>query len=140
MAIWSTAHIAAPGPARHCGLRDTPTGMPIFVKHDAETTRYALDGAPILFPTDGSIDPTVATLFSGQLGSTGVVDAPGYHLQDSGSRRHHRSSAGWSSHNLPQQDMVALRAVIRLGFALPNPINRANQTAATRLAFAALQP
>jgi hypothetical protein len=40
--------------------------------------------------------------------------------------------------NLFQQDMVALRAVMRLGFALPNPINAMNETAATRYPFAVL--
>jgi len=34
--------------------------------------------------------------------------------------------------------MVALRAVMRCGFALPNPINRMNQVAATRCPFAIL--
>jgi len=121
------------------GLRESATGAPIFVNTMQEKTRYALDGAPIYFPTDGSVDPTVATLFSGQwdqlvwsmrqditfkiLDQAVITDAGGLVI-----------------YNLPQQDMVALRAVIRLGFALPNPINRVNQTAATRLAFAALQP
>jgi HK97 family phage major capsid protein len=121
------------------GLRESATGQPIFVNTMQENTRYALDGAPILFPTDGSIDPTVALLFSGQwdqlvwamrqditfkiLDQAVITDAGGLVI-----------------YNLPQQDMVALRAVIRLGFALPNPINRVNQTPSTRLAFAALQP
>jgi HK97 family phage major capsid protein len=114
-------------------------GSPIFVTTMQETTRYALDGAPIYFPTDGSIDPAVASLFSGQwdqlvwamrqditfkiLDQAVITDAGGLVI-----------------YNLPQQDMVALRAVIRLGFALPNPINRVNQTAGTRLAFSALVP
>jgi len=46
--------------------------------------------------------------------------------------------AGNIIYNLAQQDMVALRAVMRLGFALPNPINRMNPTAATRYPFAVL--
>ena len=36
------------------GLRDGATGQPIFVNTMQETTRYAIDGAPIYFPTDGS--------------------------------------------------------------------------------------
>ena len=121
------------------GLRDTPTGMPIFVNTMQETTRYALDGAPILFPTDGSIDPTVATLFSGQWDQLvwSMRQDITFKILDQGVIT---DAGGLVVYNLPQQDMVALRAVIRLGFALPNPINRANQTAATRLAFAALQP
>ncbi|MCU0503881.1 MAG: hypothetical protein MUC51_19345 [Anaerolineae bacterium] len=49
-----------------------------------------------------------------------------------------QDGAGNIIFNLAQQDMVALRAVMRLGFALPNPINRMNQTAATRCAFSVL--
>jgi hypothetical protein len=49
-------------------------------------------------------------------------------------------AAGNIVYNLAQQDMVALRAVIRLGFALPNPVNRVNPTAATRYPFAVLVP
>lgn len=33
-------------------------------------------------------------------------------------------NTGATLYNLPQQDMVALRFVMRLGFALPNPVNR----------------
>ena len=121
------------------GLRDGATGQPIFVNTMQESTRYALDGAPIYFPLDGSVPAATALLFSGQwdqlvwamrqditfkiLDQAVITDAGGLVI-----------------YNLPQQDMVALRAVIRLGFALPNPINRVNQTAGTRLAFAALVP
>jgi HK97 family phage major capsid protein len=42
--------------------------------------------------------------------------------------------------NLAQQDAVALRAVMRLGWQVPNPVNRKNQTRATRFPFAVLQP
>jgi HK97 family phage major capsid protein len=121
------------------GLRDGATGQPIFVNTMQESTRYALDGAPIYFPTDGSVNAATALLFSGQwdqlvwamrqditfkiLDQAVITDAGGLVI-----------------YNLPQQDMVALRATIRLGFALPNPISRVNQTAGTRLAFSALVP
>jgi hypothetical protein len=51
-----------------------------------------------------------------------------------------QDSSGNIIYNLAQQDMVALRVVMRLGFAMPNPINRMQQTAASRCAFAALIP
>jgi hypothetical protein len=50
-----------------------------------------------------------------------------------------QDQAGNIIYNLAQQDMIALRAVIRLGFALPNPINRMNTNAATRFPFAVLK-
>lgn len=114
-------------------------GMPIFSTNMQSAQSYNLDGQPIYFPTDGAIDPAVALLFAGDwtklvwamrqdLTFTVATEAT---IQDSG---------GNTLYNLFQQDMVALRAVIRLGFALPNPINRVNTSSTTRLAFAALVP
>lgn len=45
---------------------------------------------------------------------------------------------GTIQYNLPQQDMLALRAVMRIAFAVPNPINRANPTAGARYPFGVL--
>lgn len=45
---------------------------------------------------------------------------------------------GAIQYNLPQQDMIALRAVMRVAFAVPNPLNRANPDAGTRYPFAVL--
>ena len=41
--------------------------------------------------------------------------------------------------NLMQQDMIALRMTMRLGFALPNPVNRVNPSKASRYPFAVLK-
>jgi hypothetical protein len=49
-----------------------------------------------------------------------------------------QDQAGNIVYNLAQQDMVALRAVIRLGFALPNAPTMLNETDATRFPFAQL--
>jgi hypothetical protein len=49
-----------------------------------------------------------------------------------------QDGAGNIVYNLFQQDMIALRMTFRLGFAVPNPINRMNATAATRCAFSIL--
>jgi HK97 family phage major capsid protein len=50
------------------------------------------------------------------------------------------TNASGETLNLAQQDAVALRAVMRLGWQVPNPVNRKNQTRATRFPFAVLQP
>jgi HK97 family phage major capsid protein len=42
-------------------------------------------------------------------------------------------------YNLLQQDMVALRVTARFAFAVPNPLNRLNPTAATRYPFSVIQ-
>ena len=48
-------------------------------------------------------------------------------------------SDGSILYNLAQDDMVALRVTMRLGWEIPNPVNALNETE-TRFPFAALQP
>ena len=48
-------------------------------------------------------------------------------------------SDGSILYNLAQDDMVALRVVMRLGWEIPNPVNALNETAA-RFPFASLKP
>lgn len=43
-------------------------------------------------------------------------------------------------YNLAQQDMVALRCVMRLGWEIPNPINALNPNEETRFPFASILP
>ena len=128
------AHLSMKGIMRN--LRDS-NGNPIFKSAVQDPTRYELDGAPIYFPNDGSMVAASALMFSGQWDQLvyAMRQDITYKLLDQAVIQ---DNAGNIVYNLAQQDMVALRAVIRLGFALPNPINRMNATAATRLAFAAL--
>ena len=51
-----------------------------------------------------------------------------------------QDGAGNIVFNLAQQDMVALRCVMRCGWALPNPTNRVNTNDSTRYPFAVLLP
>ena len=48
-------------------------------------------------------------------------------------------SDGSILYNLAQDDMVALRVVMRLGWEIPNPVNALNETE-TRFPFASLKP
>jgi hypothetical protein len=122
-------------------LRNTRdlTGQPIFRTGMADATRYELDGSPIFFPDDGSIVAATSLNVAGdwrQLVYSMRQDIS-YTVADQGVIQ---DATGAIVYNLFQQDMVALRCVIRLGFALPNPINRMNQVAATRFPFAVLTP
>ena len=128
------AHVSMKGKLR--GVRTTD-GLPIFKPSMQDPTRYELDGTPAYFPIDGSIVASSSLMISGdwkQLVYAMRQDIT-YKLLDQAVIQ---DAAGNIIYNLAQQDMVALRAVMRLGFALPNPINRMNETAATRCAFAAL--
>jgi HK97 family phage major capsid protein len=111
-------------------------GVPLFTSSMQGTNQYQLDGAPCLFPTNGAISATYYAI-SGQWSQ--LVYAMRQDItykvlteaviQDAG---------GNIVYNLAQQDMIALRAVMRLGFALPNPINRMQETEASRFPFAYL--
>lgn len=49
-------------------------------------------------------------------------------------------NSGKIIYNLMQQDMVALRVTMRLGWELPNPINALNSDESTRFPFALVEP
>ena len=132
MATGHVAHVSMRGMLRN--VRDS-NGVPIFSTSMQSQPGYLLDGSPIIFPLNGSIDSSSSLMISGDWSKllyamrqdiTYKVLTEAV-LQD---------TAGNIVYNLPQQDMVALRAVMRLGFALPNPINRMQATAASRCAFA----
>lgn len=117
-------------------LRNTrdSNGNPIFSKDGAG---YLLDGSPIYFPLDGSVVAGSSLMISGQWDQLvySIRQDMSYKILDQAVIQ---DAGGNIVYNLAQQDMVALRAVMRLGFALPNPINRVNETAATRFPFAVL--
>lgn len=107
------------------GLKDT-TGQPIFKSDMQGTTRYGLDGMDMYFPMNGAFDPNQAQMIVGdwsqlvyairqdmtfKIFTEGVIQDP---------------STKAITYNLMQNDMVALRAVMRLGWEIANPINAYN--------------
>lgn len=127
--------------ARLRALRDGATGLPLFVQSMQQATQYALDGNPVQFPKNGSFDPTQALLISGdwdQLVYSIRKDIT-YKVLTEGVITD-TSSPRQIIHNLGQDDMIALRVTFRMGWQLPNPLNRINADAATRYPFAALAP
>lgn len=129
-------HVAHPsfrGKLRN--VRDS-LGNPIFQPSMQTRGAYTLDGAPIDFPLNGALNATYLDIAGdwSQLVYAMRQDIT-YKVLDQAVIQ---DAAGNIVYNLAQQDMVALRAVVRLGVALPNPINRVNQTPGTRCAFAAL--
>jgi len=121
------------------GLRDD-LGNPIFKTDIQGASQYALDGMPMFFCNNGAWDKTKAELILGDMSqavysirqditykilSEGVIQDP---------------TTGAILYNLAQQDMVALRVVMRLGWEVPNPINAENEDETTRFPFAMLEP
>ncbi len=133
----ATGHVADTTMKRKLrNVRDAD-GNPIFRTNMQDSTRYDLDGAPIMFPTNGAIVAATALVVSGQWNQLvyAMRQDITYKVLDQAVIT---DGAGNIIYNLAQQDMVALRAVMRLGFALPNPINRMQQVAASRAPFAVL--
>jgi HK97 family phage major capsid protein len=130
-------HIAALSmKGRLRGLRDA-NGQPIFLRSMTEAGRYELDGSPIFFPRNGGFNPSMAHMFSGDWTQLvwAIRQDITFKLLDQAVIT---DGAGNIVFNLPEQDMVALRAVIRLGWQVPNPINRVQPTEGDRYPFAAL--
>lgn len=114
-------------------------GLPIFTRSMQDSTRYELDGAPIYFPKNGAINAASVLQVSGdwdQLVYSIRQDITFKILTEAVIQ----DGAGNIIYNLAQQDMVALRVVIRLGWQVPNPINRLQETEASRYPFAILVP
>lgn len=144
----ATGHVAALSMrGRLRGLREkvyngstvADLGAPIFVNDMQSASRYSLDGQPVYFPTDGVIDPATVLMFTGQWDKLlyAMRQDLTFKILDQAVLT---DASNNIIYNLPQQDMVALRAVIRLGFALPNPINVVNTNSTTRFPFSALVP
>jgi HK97 family phage major capsid protein len=118
------------------GLRDEQ-GQPLF-KSDMQTgTNYTLDGSGITFPNNGAFDKTAALMISGDFSQLvySIRQDLTYKIFTEGVVQ---NPDGSIAYNLMQNDMVALRAVMRLGWEIPNPINALQPTAAVRCPFAIL--
>lgn len=116
-------------------VRDS-NGQPIFSPNMQQPGNYTLDGAPCQFPLNGSVSATYY-LLGGQWNQLvyAMRQDISYKILDQAVIT---DNTGAILYNLAQQDMVAMRVVVRLGVALPNPVNRVNPTDATRFPFAYL--
>lgn len=119
------------------GLKDS-TGNPIFKSDMQESTRYSLDGSAMTFPNNGSFDKSKALMISGDFSQLvyAIRQDITFKLFTEGVVQ---NTDGTIAYNLMQQDMVALRAVMRLGWEIPNPINSLKTDKTKRCPFAILK-
>lgn len=119
------------------GLKDT-TGQPLF-KSDLQTsTNYTLDGSAMNFPNNGAFDKSKALMISGDFSQLvySIRQDITFKLFTEGVVQ---NSDGTIAYNLMQNDMVALRAVMRLGWEIPNPINSLQKDKTKRCPFSILK-
>lgn len=119
------------------GLKDN-TGQPIFKSDLQGATSYSLDGSPINFPNNGAFDKGQALMISGDFAQMvyAIRQDITFKLFTEGVVQ---DTDGSILYNLMQNDMVALRAVMRLGWEIPNPINQIKKDKAARCPFAILK-
>lgn len=114
-------------------------GHPIFKSDMQGSTQYALDGAPMYFPQNGAFDTSVAQMIVGDFSQAvyAIRQDITVKILDQGIIQDPSTKA--IVYNLAQQDMIALRVVFRMGWALPNPATRMD-TGRTSCPFAYLEP
>lgn len=119
------------------GLKDS-TGNPIFKSDMQNATRYSLDGSAMTFPNNGAFDKSQALMISGDFSQLvySIRQDITFKLFTEGIVQ---NTDGTIAYNLMQQDMVALRAVMRLGWEIPNPINSLKTDKSKRCPFAILK-
>jgi HK97 family phage major capsid protein len=144
--FFPNGHVAAVGMRGALrGLRDGAAGdgQPLFrpaVTGMGEATRYLLDGEEVVFPLNGGFDATEASIICGDWTKAvySIRKDITYKVLDQAVIQD--PDTGEIVYNLAQQDMVALRVYMRLGWQVPNPINRMNETELTRYPFSVLLP
>jgi HK97 family phage major capsid protein len=117
--------------ARERNIRDT-TGQPIARPADMPDIEFAMPG---LWPAGTSVAELIVGSFRRSL-VVGVRKDFTYKMITEGVIT---DDTGAIIYNLPQQDMVALRLVFRMGWAVANPINYQQQVEGSRYPFAVLR-
>lgn len=120
------------------GIKNT-SGTPLFKSDMQGSTQYALDGAPLYFPQNGAFDASIAQMIVGDWSQAvySIRQDVTTKILDQGVIQDPNTKV--IIYNLAQQDMIALRVVFRMGWALPNPATALNSDR-TLVPFAYLEP
>lgn len=115
------------------------SGTPLYSADMQGSTRYALDGAPLYFPENGSFDGSLCRMLAGNFKQLvySIRQDITVKILDQGVIQDPTTKE--IVYNLAQQDMIALRVVFRMGWALPNPATRLND-GRTLVPFAYIEP
>ena len=121
------------------GLKDQG-GSPIFKTDMQGATPYALDGSPMYFPRNGAFDASKALMIAGDWNELvySIRQDITFKIFDQGIVQDPSDNS--IAYNLMQNDMIALRAVMRLGWEIPNPKTAYNDTLSKYCPFAVYAP
>lgn len=121
------------------GIKDA-NGSPIFKTDMQGATPYALDGSALYFPRNGAFDETKALMIAGDWNELvySVRQDITFKIFDQGVVQDPSDNS--IVYNLMQNDMVALRAVMRLGWEIPNPKTAYNDGLSNPCPFAIYAP
>lgn len=116
------------------GLKDT-TGRPLFLENMHQGAQYTLNGMGMEFPRNGAWDATQALMLTGDWSQAvySIRQDVTFDVFKSGVVS---DAEGKVIYNLMQNDMKAIRMVIRLGWNILNPVNALNTDGSTRFPFA----
>lgn len=112
---------------------------PIYVNSVATGSPSTLLGIPVNYNNSGLFDKSKALMLAGDFTKAvySIREDITYKVL---SEAIIQNPDGTIAYNLAQQDMVALRCVMRLGVAVANPLTKANSDSKTRYPFAILAP
>ncbi len=114
-------------------------GTPIFLSSMQGQTPYALGGAPMYFPQNGSFDTSAAQILAGDFSQAVYAIRQDVTVKILDQATIVDPSTKEIVYALAQQDMIAIRVVFRMGWALPNPATRTNENR-TYVPFSYLEP
>lgn len=119
-------------------LRDKNNNL-LYLPSLTSNTPASMIGRPIEYDNQGVFDTTQALMIAGDFTKAvySIRQDMTYKVLDQAVIT---DEDGKVIFNLAQQDMVALRCVMRLGVQIANPVTRKNADNSTRYPFAVLQP
>ena len=120
------------------GLMDT-TKRPLFLENMHQGAQYTLGGMAMEFPRNGAWDASKALMVAGDWKQAvyAIRQDVTFDVFKSGVVS---DDTGKVVYNLMQNDMKAIRMVIRLGWNILNPINAVNPDGSKRFPFAVYEP
>ena len=120
------------------GLKDK-NDRPLFMENLHQGAQYTLAGMGMEFPRNGAFDATQALMVTGDWSQAvyAIRQDVTFDVFTSGVVS---DADGKVIYNLMQNDMKAIRMVIRLGWNILNPVNAVNPDDTKRFPFAVYQP